>query len=1143
MFKDDPKVFAVVGETDSWSVDLKSADNSLDGRLRSLRRDYNPNAWRMSFSKETRRPSTTPLYAEFGIDVVHADVSGHFFGITSTAAQAVAAASSYAVYPGWASGSHGASGSGSLYSNGVGVTTGNTVGFTQGDRVGIMLYKREAQCYVRFLKNGRRNLLGYSEDMTNAAWQKLNSAVATTNTFTLTNTVSYLQQNLGAVGTVGTQVVFSAVISASVATQLYITLVDANDGTPGYNTIVNVTTTPQRFTVSATMGAGYSGSLALQLASGGIGTAGAVIKFEQTHINAGLVADPYQPTYEGPGGFMGNPIAITDTDYHLVNSSYYETTQYTFHPDQDDFLYPQTDCQAWGAAARVADTGGYSPEATKFTTIGVLATVDAFGRTLTSSSTIDMSTADNAPDNSETPGFVYYEEEVIVGGTYGGLVGLAIRNHPTGFSFPGHSASSWGYYGASGQAYHAGGSGAYGNTFGTGDIIGVIWQPTTGKLWFSKNGTVQNGGHPPSGSGAIYSNVVGDLVPAVSVYGGRHRLRTNEREMKYKPSYARALDGSDIIAHSFFNGALKTPITFEQSLWFPAVWGRGNKSSSPLGAVEIYNAGGAYDYMIDADLLRDQNITVYEMFEQNGPRFRNGLATVETVQSNGEASVRVLSRTLKSVFDVRLDYQQFALGGTVRYLPLLPRDNGTGLEYDLTHSDWTYIETVYDGGVEVTDWKRLPAVAGKGAGVRRTVNPAKKQTASVSVVTPYAKIALTNESMTWAGAVLTGWTISTSGGTVTSLSSGTATRLFGNGGAGSARISQLVSGVMEINRLYFLKLDITHYSGSTSDLEIYLESDTFGVLDSYRVRVGSTGTYYAFIGLGQGPNETVHISVPAAITDIGINNVELWSVASDDITLLFGGLAGLPSTHYPTTIPMAPFSFPIPLAYYSDKRPLIREVIDDALGQSLVDWYYTLDGVVKLVNLMPPEDVNDFNGNYRGTITEDMLAGPISVEDELAPALSDRGSMSNTYTVHSDTDIVGSITASERNGLMKPFLDHKFNLSLSNDSNDPRDFHDFYKAARGAPPMYSFTGTFYLDDPNFPTADNRLKLAHRIYAKKRKKYKVPMKRREFLDMQIELGCLVSVQSRRHNLAYGKRVQVVSIISELGGTRVNLIVRG
>jgi len=71
----------------------------------------------------------------------------------------------------------------------------------------------------------------------------------------------------------------------------------------------------------------------------------------------------------------------------------------------------------------------------------------------------------------------------------------ARNNGYSGFT----DASGWSYFSDNGNIYNNG-STAYGNSYTTGDIIGVAMDLDNAKLYFSKNGTFQNSGDPTSGA-------------------------------------------------------------------------------------------------------------------------------------------------------------------------------------------------------------------------------------------------------------------------------------------------------------------------------------------------------------------------------------------------------------------------------------------------------------------------------------------------------------------------------------------------------------------------------------------------------------------------------------------------------------------
>ncbi|WP_424963898.1 SPRY domain-containing protein [Metapseudomonas otitidis] len=58
-------------------------------------------------------------------------------------------------------------------------------------------------------------------------------------------------------------------------------------------------------------------------------------------------------------------------------------------------------------------------------------------------------------------------------------------------NFPGSGTGSWAYYGSDGHFYSEGADSAYGSSYGTSDVIGIVVDFTTGTLTFYKNGVSQ----------------------------------------------------------------------------------------------------------------------------------------------------------------------------------------------------------------------------------------------------------------------------------------------------------------------------------------------------------------------------------------------------------------------------------------------------------------------------------------------------------------------------------------------------------------------------------------------------------------------------------------------------------------------------
>lgn len=76
-------------------------------------------------------------------------------------------------------------------------------------------------------------------------------------------------------------------------------------------------------------------------------------------------------------------------------------------------------------------------------------------------------------------------------------------------AYLGSTAEGYCYYANNGKKVHDGSDAAYGDTYNTGDIIGIALDLDSGKLWFSKNGVWQDSGNPAAGTGEAFSGLSG----------------------------------------------------------------------------------------------------------------------------------------------------------------------------------------------------------------------------------------------------------------------------------------------------------------------------------------------------------------------------------------------------------------------------------------------------------------------------------------------------------------------------------------------------------------------------------------------------------------------------------------------------------
>jgi LEA14-like dessication related protein len=127
---------------------------------------------------------------------------------------------------------------------------------------------------------------------------------------------------------------------------------------------------------------------------------------------------------------------------------------------------------------------------------------------------------------SESTGKWYWE---ITSDYDSGGLGAAV-----GIGVAGSSLSSAVGSGVSDYAYRSGGkkgnSGsweAYGDSWTTGDIIGIALDLDAGKIWFSKNGVWQASGNPADGTGEAFSGISDTMFGMFSLYYIDEQLTAN----------------------------------------------------------------------------------------------------------------------------------------------------------------------------------------------------------------------------------------------------------------------------------------------------------------------------------------------------------------------------------------------------------------------------------------------------------------------------------------------------------------------------------------------------------------------------------------------------------------------------------------
>ncbi len=114
----------------------------------------------------------------------------------------------------------------------------------------------------------------------------------------------------------------------------------------------------------------------------------------------------------------------------------------------------------------------------------------------------------------------YWEYTIVSSGNM--RVGIAYNTSSTYVTYyVGQDYYSYGYDSATGNTYYNGSGSSYGNTFTTGDIIGVAFNAETAEIWFSKNGVWQNSGDPVTRTNPAFTGIYTFVpqYPCVSLTG------------------------------------------------------------------------------------------------------------------------------------------------------------------------------------------------------------------------------------------------------------------------------------------------------------------------------------------------------------------------------------------------------------------------------------------------------------------------------------------------------------------------------------------------------------------------------------------------------------------------------------------------
>ena len=187
----------------------------------------------------------------------------------------------------------------------------------------------------------------------------------------------------------------------------------------------------------------------------------------------------------------------------------------------------------------------------------------------------------------------WYFEAILSSSSVSAMYGVISTSFPaSGFSsYIGSSAFGWAL-----QSTVSTGTGKWNNNTPTNldaiaqaanDVYMVAFDVDAGKIWFGKNGTWYGSGNPANGTNAAYSNLIGQISPAVSSNssGDVVSLNCGQQPFQYTPPAGyRALCSTNIPTPTIVNGASYMDATLYTGTGAVATINNGTGSgNNPLG--------------------------------------------------------------------------------------------------------------------------------------------------------------------------------------------------------------------------------------------------------------------------------------------------------------------------------------------------------------------------------------------------------------------------------------------------------------------------------------------------------------------------------------------------------------------------------
>lgn len=783
----------------------------------------------------------------------------------------------------------------------------------------------------------------------------------------------------------------------------------------------------------------------------------------------------------------GTAVALDVDTYRLVHVSASNGGQAALLcADGDDQFYRPTGSRPWGASIRAALQGVYTPASSKLTNFNGNVTIQRDRVAKRTNFNGRTAFANNAVSGSALR---YFEADVILAATSTATcrIGLCTDAHSVG-SYLGNTTVSWAYT-QNGSTYYNSTLTATGITYTTGDVVGVVYDPTTGNLWFAKNGVVLSG-DPEAGTGAHYTTT-GTVYPALCPGDGvcHLRLSTHAAEQRYRPAYAVAWDGGDAMPEQHWRGVLNPGTEVVQSL--------GNEllatSYSSTSNVELRNEDARYD---DADqwVLRNELVQFCELVGSDlvASEVSNwSSALVDAVFLEGFKRLKLTCRGRELIMDERSDSNAYLLG-IAGYAQAVGSGTTTEHGYQLAQDAFNLMTETFDSGVAVTS---VGAGRESTAGFVRTVAPNGRHAVRSAIRYAQTSEALvTNGDFTsWSGDNPTSWTVTETAPDIITQN-GNACR-FVRGAAGAT-------------------VAMTHATATATFVRFTVSAYTKGDLriGSRRAGITGTGTYVVY------RNGAVQFSAELD-TDLTIDNVyAIGATAASTADKVFDELfadAGWDSDAWTCERSLNVWS----LGYQTVERPTYLRMLQEICDGLFWSYYVDENNILRLIPIVAPA------GSAVLDIEQHQIIGEIDAQDVLAAALSDRvNDNTANFNIHDVEDILPGASASTRQLLLNVGTDL---TAITYDA--------FYAHAVGAPARRN---------PTLSDGITAYKVKNRLadfFGVRRRKYTLVVD--NALVRDVRLGKEVSITHVRCGLSVGKDTILVEKRRRVGSPTTIISVIG